>query len=134
MADTSCRGICDGRPRRPAGRPQARLELEPGPGRGWRATAERLLSDQPDCRERGQLLNQEAYGLIVLGEFETAHDRAVQAFDVGTRCSARDIQAFALNLQALALVRAGEIERGLRVLDESLAAAGALDLDPFDSG
>jgi len=108
--------------------------LNPAQARGWRATAERLLSDQPDCRERGQLLNQEAYGLIVLGEFETALERAAQAFEVGARCSARDIQAFALNLQALALVRAGEIERGLRVLDESLAAAGALDLDPFDSG
>jgi DNA-binding CsgD family transcriptional regulator len=108
--------------------------LNPAQARGWRATAERLLSGQPDCRERGQLLNQEAYGLIVLGEFEAAHDRAVKAFEVGARCSARDIQAAALNLQAQALVRAGEVERGLRVLDESLAAASAVDLDPFEAG
>ena len=108
--------------------------LNPAQARGWRATAERLLSDQDECRERGQLLNQQAYGLIVLGEFETAHDRAVQAFEVGARCSARDIQAAALNLQGLALVRAGEIERGLKLVDESLAAAGAVDLDPFETG
>lgn len=108
--------------------------LNPAQARGWRATAERLLSDQQDCRERGQLLNQEAFGLIVLGEFEAAHARATQAFDVGARCSALDTQATALNLQAVALVRAGEIERGLRVLDESLAAAAAADLDPFETG
>lgn len=108
--------------------------LNPAQARGWRATAERLLSGQPDCRERGELLNQEAYGLIVLGEFETAHDRAVEAFEVGARCSARDTQAMALNLQGVALVRAGEVERGLRVLDESLAAASAVDLDAFATG
>lgn len=108
--------------------------LNPAQARGWRATAERLLSDQQDCRERGQLLNQEAYGLIMRGEFEKAHDWAAQAFEVGARCSARDVQAAALNLQALALVRAGEIERGLKVLDESLAAAAAVDLDPFETG
>jgi ATP/maltotriose-dependent transcriptional regulator MalT len=108
--------------------------LSPAQARGWRATAERLLSDQDDCRERGQLLNQESYGLILLGEFETAHARAAQAFEVGARCSARDIQAAALNLQALALVRAGEIEHGLRLLDESLAAATAVDLDPLEAG
>jgi tetratricopeptide (TPR) repeat protein len=102
--------------------------------RGWRATAEGLLSGQPDCRERGQLLSQEAFGLIVLGEFKTAHDLAVKAFEVGARCSARDIQAVALNLQGVALVKAGEIERGLRVLDESLAAATAAGLDAFETG
>jgi hypothetical protein len=102
--------------------------------RGWRATAGRLLSDNQDCRERGQLLNQLAYSLIVQGEFNAAYDRAAEAFEVGARCSARDVQAAALNLEGQALVRAGEIERGLSLLDESLAAASAGDLDPLETG
>lgn len=102
--------------------------------RGWRATAERLLSDHPHCRELGQLRNQEAHTLLMMGKPKEAHDKAAEAFEIGSRCSARDVQLMALNLEGQALVRSGEIERGLRLVDESCAAAGAGDLDAFDTG
>lgn len=102
--------------------------------RGWRATAARLLEDQPDCPERGRLLTQEAYSLIVAGELEQARHRAAAAFAVATRCGARDVQVVALNIEGQALVRGGEVERGLGLVDESVAQARAAQLDPYDLG
>jgi ATP/maltotriose-dependent transcriptional regulator MalT len=101
---------------------------------GWRATAERLLADQSDCRELGQLRNDEAYGLIRMGKLDAAQVTAAEAFEIGVRCGARDVQLMALNMQGAALVRIGQIDRGLKLVDESCAAAGASDLHAFELG
>ena len=101
---------------------------------GWRATAARLLEGEADCPERARLLYQEAYGFILAGDPLRARERAVQAFEVAGRCGARDVQVIALNIEGQALVRAGELDRGLVLVDESMAQARSARLDLYDLG
>ncbi len=100
---------------------------------GWHATAQRLLSGESDCREKGQLLNLQAYSLLLLDRLDEAQRCAAQAFEVGAHCGASDVQVMALNLQGQALARGGDVDRGLSLVDESCAGAGAGKLDAYDT-
>ncbi|MHB8533002.1 MAG: helix-turn-helix transcriptional regulator, partial [Solirubrobacteraceae bacterium] len=106
----------------------------PALARGWRATAARLLATQPDAPERGHLLNQEAYPLILAGDLEAAERKAQEAYEIGARAGARDVQITALHLRGQVLVRRGEVEQGLSLIDESVAQVAAGALDAYETG
>src|SRR5262249_47754071 len=54
-------------------------------GRGWCAKAQRLLADQPECREHGVLANSRAHLEIGEGKLEAALAEAREAFSIGER-------------------------------------------------
>jgi DNA-binding CsgD family transcriptional regulator len=97
---------------------------------GWIRRARRLLDEVELCPEHGWLAIREAeLALRVEADVETARERAADAVELGQRLGRPDLEIVGLGLQGLALVSAGEVEAGMRMLDEAAAAAIAGELD-----
>jgi tetratricopeptide (TPR) repeat protein len=100
-------------------------------GGGWFAKANRLLTDEPECREHGELTNSLAHIDIAQGKLESALARARDAFEIGQRLGDGDLQAAALNTEGSVLIRLGQITEGMARIDESMASAIGGELTPF---
>jgi DNA-binding SARP family transcriptional activator len=91
---------------------------------GWFAHAHRLLEDADDGEERGWLAWLEGeVALIAHGDTARAAGHAQVALDIGRRTGVMDLETLALSLTGLARVAAGEVEEGMRNLDQATAAA-----------
>ncbi len=91
---------------------------------GWLATAERQLEDQPESVEHGRVaLTRAANALFAEGDYPFAIEHFERAYEIAGRFGDRDTQMLALGAKGRALVKSGEIEEGLRLLDEGAAAA-----------
>ena len=102
---------------------------------GWFARAKRLLErDGRDCVERGYLLLPEARQHLASGDARAAHDAAAEAVGIGDRFGDRDLVAFARNLQGETLLRQGQIDRGLALLDETMVAVTAGEVSTLITG
>jgi ATP/maltotriose-dependent transcriptional regulator MalT len=117
----------DGRPRRAAlaAGYLARLHYDgignEAVGNGWFARARRLLDAEGDCVELGWVL------LARVGcSFASADElsaNAVVALEIARRTGDDDLECKALADYGLALVRHGEVARGMQLLDEAMAMA-----------
>jgi LuxR family transcriptional regulator, maltose regulon positive regulatory protein len=93
---------------------------------GWTARAERLLEGVEEGPAHGWLLYREAEQLIARAkEFDRALALSERAREIGRRSGDLDLELVALSLCGLAQVAAGEVEVGMRRLDEAAAAAVA---------
>jgi class 3 adenylate cyclase len=102
---------------------------------GWLASAERLLAGLPEAPEHGRLLLVNAFtALFAEGDLEKAHAKFDAAFELARRVGDRDVQMLALSGRGRAYIRAGEIERGLALLDEATASAMCGDLRAHSAG
>jgi DNA-binding CsgD family transcriptional regulator len=110
------------------------LNGEVAKGSGWLSRAGRLLADQPDCCEKGYLLVAEAYGLFRAGDAAGAQARFEQAGACGLRFKDRDLATLALQGHGRALIRQGEIARGLTLLDEAMIAVTADEVSALNAG
>ncbi|HEX7255437.1 MAG TPA: hypothetical protein VF236_05860, partial [Gaiellaceae bacterium] len=101
---------------------------------GWFANAQRLLDGEPESPEHGQLhLTRAISKLYAEGDLPAAIADFERAFELGRRFGNRDIQMLALVGKGRALVKSGEIDRGLELLDEATAAAVSGELEPYSS-
>jgi DNA-binding CsgD family transcriptional regulator len=108
---------------------------EAGRANGWWSRAERLVeSDGRDCAERGYLLIPTVHRHMASGDEKAAHDVAAQAAAIGERFGDADLAAFARNMQGQALMRSGEVEKGLSLLDEAMVAVTARETSPILTG
>jgi len=102
---------------------------------GWFAKAERLLADEPEAGEHAFLTLMRGvntfWGGGDLAEAVTELDRA---YDLARRFGERDVQALALSAKGRVLVKRGEIDAGLALLDEASAAAVCGELRPYSTG
>ena len=97
---------------------------------GWLATAERLLTGVPDAVEHARLLSTQ--GLIALfaeGDLEKAVDLFERAHELGLRVGDRASQLVGLAGKGRALIKGGNAEEGLALLDEASAGAMGGELD-----
>lgn len=104
-------------------------------GSGWIARARRLLDEgEHDCVERGYVLVPR--GLRSLGEGDAGSARATfaRAGEIGRRFGDADLVALARLGRGQALIRSGEVEDGLALLDEAMAAVEAGELAPVVVG
>ena len=102
---------------------------------GWFAKAERLLSAQPDSVEHARLtFTRGINALFAGGDLREAADELDRAFELAARFGDRDTQALALVAKGRALVKMGEVEQGLALIDEATAAAVGGELDPYSTG
>src|ERR1051326_4085589 len=101
---------------------------------GWLSRASRLLEGQPDCVEKGYLLLPGAYRSFHAGDAATAHAEFVQAGAIGERFGDKDLVTLALQGQGRALMRQGQITRGLALLDEAMIAVTAGEVSPLNAG
>lgn len=101
----------------------------------WHSRAERLAQSAGcECAEQGWVLLPKGYRHTFAQEHEAALAIAVEALQIGERCGDADLVAFARNMQGRCLVRMGQVERGLALLDEAMLAASSGGLSPLITG
>src|SRR4051812_27655851 len=112
----------------------AMLNGETARATGWLSRAGRLIEGQPECVETGYLLLPNGYRLVHSGDPGSAESCFKQAAAVAKRFDDKDLMALALQGQGRSLIRKGEIEQGLALLDEAMIAVTAGELSPLNAG
>lgn len=107
---------------------------EPAKAGGWLARAGRLLESQADCVDKGYLLLPEGYRLFHAGDPQAAHAMFAQSVAIGERFRDRELVTLGLQGQGRALIRQGEIARGVTLLDEAMVAVTAGEVSPLTAG
>jgi len=101
---------------------------------GWFNRAEGLLESEPESVEHGHLAAARAQGALIRGDLEQGKLFADQTLELGMRFGDRDVQAFGLLLGGNVLVNQGDVDGGLKMLDEATIAAVGGELKPFTAG
>ena len=101
---------------------------------GWLSRANRLLDGQPECVEQGYLLLPAGYRAFHGGDPATAYANFAEAATIAERYADRDLLTLALQGQGRALVRQGDLTRGLALLDEAMVAVTAGEVSPLNAG
>jgi DNA-binding NarL/FixJ family response regulator len=102
---------------------------------GWLQRAQRLLDDHDrDCVERGYLLLPAALGRLSAREAGEAHALFVRAAETGDRFRDPDLAALGRLGRGQARIRLGEVDDGVALLDEAMAAVEAGELSPVVVG
>jgi class 3 adenylate cyclase len=102
---------------------------------GWFANAERLLDGKPESAEHGVLmLMRGVNALFAEGDLPKAISEFDGAAELSLRLGDRDTHAVALVGKGRALVKSGDVEQGLALLDEATASAVCGELRPFSMG
>jgi class 3 adenylate cyclase len=100
-------------------------------GGGWMGRAERLLEDEPQSAVHGLQASLRAFRLVMSGELEGGLRAADEAIELGRLYGNRDVEALSLNLKGRALVKQGEVAKGMALIDESTVAAMGGELHPW---
>lgn len=104
-------------------------------GGGWLGRARRLLDDAgADCVEAGYLLLPEGVRAIQEGDPATGRDVFSRAAGIGERFDEHDLVVIARHGCGRALIRMGDIEEGVALLDEAMAAVEAGEVSPMVAG
>jgi DNA-binding CsgD family transcriptional regulator len=108
---------------------------ENSPAMGWFARAQRLLEREEEASvEHGYLLIAVLLQHVFSGDAEAAYATASEIAAIGERFQDEDLVAIALMEQGHALVRQGQTENGLRLVDETMVAVTAGELSPIVAG
>jgi LuxR family transcriptional regulator, maltose regulon positive regulatory protein len=101
---------------------------------GWFRRAHSLLDGLDQVPERALLAIYEGYlALMLHNDSATARSLGKQAATVSRTLGVIDLEMLALALEGLALVSEGEIDAGMRCLDESTTAAVSGEMTDFDA-
>jgi tetratricopeptide (TPR) repeat protein len=101
---------------------------------GWYKRAERLLAEEPECREHGYLARRKALAAEARGDTVEAQQHLRRALEIAQTFGDRDLEALALHDEGSMLVRSGDVKEGWALIDEAAAAAAAGDLHPTATG
>ena len=103
-------------------------------GSGWLSRAGRLLDGHPECAESGYLLVAEGYRSFHANDPAAAWTSFVQAAGIGERFGDKDLLTLGVQGQGRALIRQGEISRGVMLLDEAMVAVTAGEVSALNAG
>jgi len=108
---------------------------EPSRASAWLLRAQHLVERHgEDCAVRGYLLLPAAHRHLVAGDYAAASTLSAEAGSIGERFGEAELIALARNLQGRALLRQGEAEAGLALIDESMLTATSGDISPIVTG
>ena len=111
------------------------LEGERARSGGWVARAGRLLDeDRRDSVEHGYLLVPQALRTIFEGDPATSHGIFAEAAGIGERFGDRELTLLGRLGEGRALIRLGEVARGMVLLDEVMVAVTADEISPVVVG
>jgi LuxR family transcriptional regulator, maltose regulon positive regulatory protein len=97
---------------------------EPAVASGWTQRARRLLADVDECAEHAMLAVHEAFvAFMFASDAEKARERAVAGVELARRFGLMDVEMLGMALEGVSLVAEGEVAAGMRLLDETTAAA-----------
>ena len=106
-----------------------------GPAMGWFGRAERLVQEPADeSVVAGYLLLPVALQRLSAGDAEGAYDAGSRAAEIASTFQEHDLFATATNFAGSALIKQGQVEDGLRLLDEAMVAVTAGEVTPFFAG
>lgn len=106
-----------------------------GRASGWLVRANELCERQGgDCVVRGYLLLPAANRHLAALELDRAEALATRAADLAKRFNDSDLEALAQSLLGRILVRKGDLERGLALLDLSMLTASGESVKPNVTG
>ena len=101
---------------------------------GWFGTAERQLEGEEESAVHGRVaLTQATQAMFAEGNYSRAIECLERAYELGRRFGDRDTQMLALVAKGRALVKMGEIDRGLELIDEGTAAAVSGELEAYST-
>jgi LuxR family maltose regulon positive regulatory protein len=101
---------------------------------GWVERAARLLDELPPAAEHGWVELVRGHLAMQVGrDVATTRAHAERARAIGRDTGVVDVEMMALALEGLALVCEGEVDEGMRRLDEATAATVAGELDDLDA-
>jgi len=106
---------------------------EPARAGGWYARAQRLVEGR-DCVEWGYLRLPLVYRNMHGGDLTAARVAAQEAAAIADRFHEVNLSAFARCLEGCALLRLGQVEAGLPLVDEAMVAVTTGQLAPLLSG
>ena len=102
---------------------------------GWFAKAERLLADEQEGVEHAHLtFTRGINGLFGGGDLHEVIAELERAYDLAHKYGDRDIEALSLVAKGRTLLRMGQVEQGLSLLDEASASAVCGELQPLATG
>ena len=102
---------------------------------GWYGRAGRLVERYGgECGEQGHLLVPGILQQAMAGHWDAVRETASEAAAIGARFDDADLTAFAVHWQGRALVRLGQVEEGLGLLDEAMVAVTAGEASPHVAG
>jgi DNA-binding NarL/FixJ family response regulator len=106
---------------------------------GWVARAQRLVEgDRPgaggDTVERGYLLFPQALRSLRADDAATAHRLFIEMAGLGERFGDRELTLFGRLGEGRALIRLGEVSRGMALLDEVMVGLTAGEVPPVSVG
>lgn len=102
---------------------------------GWLARCERVLDDAGgDPPERGYLLVGRMLERVSLGDLEGARSIPEQIIACGRRHEDPNLLALGLNQQGRVLTVFGQVQPGLRLLDEAMVGVVADEVEPLVAG
>ena len=107
---------------------------EPAIADGWLQRARRLLAGQLPSVEHGWLAIWSGHiALTDHNDVDAARRLGAAALALGRSLGNADLEALALALEGLAMVSAGDVDEGMRRLDESTTAAVSGDVGDYDA-
>jgi class 3 adenylate cyclase len=101
---------------------------------GWFATAERLLEGEAESTVHARLALTRAINTMFEGNPTEAIPDFHHAFELARRLGDKDTEILALVGRGRSLVKSGEIDEGLALLDEATASAVCGELEPYSTG
>jgi DNA-binding CsgD family transcriptional regulator len=101
---------------------------------GWLRRATRLLENEPEGVEHGQLRLAQARVARSQGDREGELAYARGAIALGHRLGDRDLVALGQYIEGRLLVREGQVNDGMATLDEAMLAAAQGELGPMATG
>ena len=111
------------------------LRLQPSAARGWMARASRLLEDEPPTPALGNLRRLEA---VLAADSESglreAIDLATQVEEIGRDTGDRDIEVLGLHDRGRFSIAAGDVSRGMALMEESMVSVLTGEVGPRVTG
>ena len=109
--------------------------LQPSASRGWMARASRLLEDEPPSAALGNLRRLEA---VLVSDSENglqqALELAVRVEEIGRDTGNRDLEMLGLHDQGRFSIAAGDVERGMELMEESMVSVLSGEVGPRVTG
>lgn len=101
---------------------------------GWYHTARRLLTNLEPSVEHGYFEMVTAMFQLAAGDISGALSAARSASSAGREYDELDLETIGLMLEGVVLVRQGDVDDGVRLVDEAMALASSGSLGPFATG